>query len=93
MQNNDRWKRHRKWFQHGFQVKRRLDEYIPIQQRETRRLLVDLSEDSEAFMDHFKRWAQFPIHEPDERSESTIQQIRCSDHARDWIWAHRDVGR
>lgn len=55
MPNTDRWKRHRKWFQYGFQVKLRLDEYIPIQERETCRLLVDLSEGPNAYMDHVKR--------------------------------------
>ncbi|EPS93959.1 hypothetical protein FOMPIDRAFT_48847 [Fomitopsis schrenkii] len=57
MPNTDRWKRHRKWFQHGFQVKRRLDEYIPIQQRETRRILSDLLVEPDAYMSHIKRFA------------------------------------
>lgn len=57
MPNTDRWKRHRKWFQHGFQVKRRLDEYIPIQQRETRRILSDLLVEPDAYMSHIKRCA------------------------------------
>ena len=51
----DRWRRHRKWFQAGFQVKRRLDSYVTVQQRETRRLLADLLREPEAFLSHFKR--------------------------------------
>ncbi|KAH9917080.1 cytochrome P450 [Fomitopsis serialis] len=57
MQYDDRWRRHRRWFQNGFQVKKRLDSYVPIQQRETRRFLVDLLREPDAFMDHFKRLA------------------------------------
>ncbi|KAH9917064.1 cytochrome P450 [Fomitopsis serialis] len=57
MQYDDRWRRHRRWFQNGFQVKKRLNSYVPIQQRETHRFLVDLLREPDAFMDHFKRLA------------------------------------
>ncbi|KAH9834639.1 cytochrome P450 [Rhodofomes roseus] len=55
--NDDRWKRHRRWFQHSFQTKDLLDGYVPIQQRETRRLLADLVREPSAFMDHLKRFS------------------------------------
>ncbi|KAI0720657.1 cytochrome P450, partial [Fomitopsis betulina] len=56
-QDTGRWKRHCKWFQDGFQAKRRLNEYIPIQQRETRRVLYNLLVDTDAYMSHIKRFA------------------------------------
>ncbi|KAI0720646.1 cytochrome P450 [Fomitopsis betulina] len=57
MRDTDRWKRHRRWFQYSFQVKRRLDEYVPIQQRETRRLLYNLLVTPDAYMSQIKRFA------------------------------------
>lgn len=57
MTNDDRWKRHRRWFQQGFHTKTRLDGYVPVQQREVRQLLVDLLRDPQEVLSHFKRCA------------------------------------
>ena len=56
MPNNDHWKRHRRWFQNTFQAKRRLDDHIPIQRRETHRLLAGLASEPDAYMSHIKRY-------------------------------------
>ena len=55
MTYGERWKRHRKWFQQGFQSKKHLDSYVPIQKRERARLMVELLREPVAYGAHVKR--------------------------------------
>ena len=55
MTYGERWKRHRKWFQQAFQSKKNLDSYVPIQEREQARLLLELLHEPAAYGAHVKR--------------------------------------
>ncbi|KAH9834412.1 cytochrome P450 [Rhodofomes roseus] len=56
MPYGDQWRRHRKWFAAAFLDKKALDSYVPIQQRETHKLLAGLLESPDAFPAHVKRY-------------------------------------
>lgn len=58
MPYGDRWRRHRKWFAAAFLDKKALESYVPIQQRETYKLLAGLLESPDAYHAHIRRYAQ-----------------------------------
>ncbi|KAH9916791.1 cytochrome P450 [Fomitopsis serialis] len=55
MPYGEQWRRHRRWFAAAF-VDKKLESYVPIQQRETHRLLVGLLESPDAFLALIKRY-------------------------------------
>ncbi|KZT67723.1 cytochrome P450 [Daedalea quercina L-15889] len=56
MPYGEKWRQHRRWFAAAFLDKKALESYVPIEQRETHKLLAGLLGSPDAFLAHIKRY-------------------------------------
>ena len=55
MPYGNKWRQHRKWFAAAFLDKKVLESYMPIQRRETNKLLAGLLDSPDAYHAHIRR--------------------------------------